>query len=162
MGEGAVYLERLLRLLHLLLLAEVLDLPQVVEAVGELDQDHTGVVGHRDDQLAVVLRFRLLPALEMDSRQLRHALDELGDLVAELLADVRDRGARVLDDVVQERGGDRLVVEAQLRADLCRAPGMEDEVLAGAPLLPLVGPRREQERPRDQVSVDVRVVGGHV
>ena len=86
--ERRVDLERLLRLLHLLLLAEVLDLAQVVQPVRELDQDHAHVLGHRDDQLAVVLRLGLLAALELDARQLRDALDELRDLVAELGADV--------------------------------------------------------------------------
>src|SRR6185369_9478609 len=84
MREWRVYLERLLRLLDLLLLAEVLDRAHVVEAVGELDQDHADVLRHRDNHLPVVLRLRLLAALELDARQLRHALDELRDLVAEL------------------------------------------------------------------------------
>jgi hypothetical protein len=128
--ERRVHLECLLRLLHLLLLAEVLDLAQVVQPVGELDQDHPRVLGHRDDQLAVVLRLGLLARLEMDARQLRHALDELGDLVAELGADFVDVGIRVLDDIVEERGGDRLVVEPELGADLGRAPRMEHEILA--------------------------------
>ena len=64
MRERRVDLERLLRLLHLLLLAEVLDRAQVVEAVGELDQDDADVLRHRDDHLAVVLGLGLLAALE--------------------------------------------------------------------------------------------------
>src|SRR4051812_24158554 len=75
--ERRVHLERLLRFLHLLLLAEVLDLAQVVQPVGELDQDHADVLGHRDDQLAVVLGLRLLAALELHARQLGDALHEL-------------------------------------------------------------------------------------
>ena len=82
--ERRVDLERLLRLLHLLLLAEVLDRPHVVEAVGELDQDDAHVLGHRDDHLAVVLGLRLLAAREADARQLGDALDEVRDLRAEL------------------------------------------------------------------------------
>ena len=60
--ERRVDLERLLRLLHLLLLAEVLDRAHVVEPVGELDQDDPHVLRHRDDHLPVVLRLRLLAA----------------------------------------------------------------------------------------------------
>ena len=119
--ERRVDLERLLRLLHLLLLAEVLDLAQVVQAVGELDQDHAHVLGHRDDQLAVVLRLGLLAALELHARQLRDALDELRDLVAELGADVVELDVGVLDDVVEERRGDRLVVERSC-AQILAAP----------------------------------------
>ena len=95
--ERRVHLERLLRLLHLLLLAEVLDRAHVVEAVGELDQDHAHVLRHRHDHLAVVLGLGLLAALEADPRQLRHALDELGDLGAELRPQLVEVGLGVLD-----------------------------------------------------------------
>ena len=47
-------------------------------------------------------------------------------------------GVGVLDDVVQERGGDRLVVEPQLGADLGGAERVVDELLAGPALLALV------------------------
>src|SRR5437868_5162701 len=67
MSERRIHLERLPRLLELLLLAEVLDRAQVVEAIGELDQDDPQVLRHRDDQLAVVLRLRVLAALELDA-----------------------------------------------------------------------------------------------
>ena len=138
MRERCVDLERLLRFLNLLLLAEVLDRAHVVQAIRELDQDHAHVLGHRDDHLAVVLRLGLLAALELDPRQLRHALDELRDLLAELGAHIVDVRLRVLDDVVQERGRDRLLVEPKLRADSRHADGVLDERRAGAPLLALV------------------------
>ncbi len=109
--ERRVHLERLLRLLDLLLLPEVLDRPHVVETVRELDEDHADVLGHRDDHLAVVLRLRLLAALEADPRQLGDAFDELRDLGAELAAHLVDVGRGVLDDVVEQRGSDRLLVE---------------------------------------------------
>ena len=157
-SERRVDLERLLRLLDLLLLAEVLDRPHVVQAVGELDQDHPLVLGHRQDHLPVVLGLGLLAALEADPRQLRHALDEARDLVAELGPDVCEVGLRVLDHVVQQRGRERLVVEVELGADLRRAPRVVDERLAGTPLLAVVRVRRVQERLRQQVAVDVGVV----
>ena len=152
--ERRVHLERLLRLLDLLLLAEVLDRAHVVQAVRELDQDHAHVLGHRDDHLAVVLRLGLLAALELDPRQLRDAFDELRDLVAELAAHVVDVRLGVLDDVVQQRGRDRLLVEPELRADARHADGMLDERRAGAPLLALVRRRGEAERPRHELLVD--------
>src|SRR5207237_330681 len=82
--ERRVDLEGLAGLLQLLLLAEILDRPHVVEAVRELDQDHALVPDHRRDHLPVVLRLRLFAALEMDPRQLGDALDQLRDLVSEL------------------------------------------------------------------------------
>ena len=120
--ERRVHLERLARLLELLLLAEVLDRPQVVEAVGELDQDHAQVLGHRHDQLAVVLGLGVLAALELDAGQLRDALDEGRDLVAELGAHSSIVGAGVLDDVVEQRSGERRLVELQARRGSSRRP----------------------------------------
>ena len=80
MCKRRIDLERLLRRLHLLLLRQVLDRAHVVQAIRELDRDHARVVGHRHDHLAVVVGLRLLAGLELDPRQLRHALDELRDL----------------------------------------------------------------------------------
>jgi len=160
--ERRVHLERLLRLLDLLLLAEVLDRAHVVQPVRELDQDHADVLGHRDDHLAVVLGLGLLAALEADPGELRDALDEPGDLVAERGAHVVDVGLGVLDDVVEERGCDRLLVQAQLGADAGGAGRVLDEVGAGLALLPLVCGRGEVERARDEVAVDRSRVAGHL
>ena len=158
MRERRVDLERLARLLHLLLLAQVLDRAQVVEPVSELDQDHADVLRHRHDQLAVVLRLGVLAALELDPRQLGDAVDQLCDLVAELVIDRLQVLVRVLDDVVEQRCGDRLLVEPELGEDLRDPERVVDELLTGAALLPLVGARRERERSRQQVAVELRLV----
>ena len=158
-GERRVDLERLLRLLHLLLLAEVLDRAHVVEPVGELDQDHAHVLRHRHDHLAVVLRLRLLAALEADPGQLGDALDELRDVRPERGSQLVEVGLGVLDHVVQQRRGDRLLVEVELGADQGDAERMVDERLAGAPHLAAVGALGLVEGAADQLLVDARVVG---
>jgi hypothetical protein len=129
-----------------------------VEAVGELDQDHADVLRHRHDQLAVVLRLGVLAALELDPRQLGDAVDQLCNLVAELVRDRLQVLVGVLDHVVQQGGGDCLLVELELGEDLRHTERVVDELLAGAPLLPLVRARRERERPREQVAVELRLV----
>src|SRR5207237_6643016 len=98
-----------------------------------------------------------LAALELDARQLRDAFDELRDLVAELGADVVDPDPRVLDRVVEERGGERRLVHPQAGQDLGRAPGMVDELLAGAAPLALVGSRRGLARAGQQLPLDRRL-----
>ena len=158
MRERRVDLERLARLLELLLLAEVLDRAQVVEAVGELDQDDPQVLRHRDDQLAVVLGLRVLAALELDARQLGDALDELGDLVAELGLHLVEIDARVLDDVVEQRGGERRLVELEPGEDPRHAPRVVDELLARAAHLVGVGARGEIEGAGQQLPVGVGLV----
>ena len=160
--ERCVHLERLARLLVLLLLAEVLDRSHVVEAIGELDEDDPRVVRHRDDHLPIVLGLRLLAALKVDSRQLGDAFDEPGNLFPELGPDVLDGRVRVLDDVVQERRGERGIVTVKTRQDLGHSERVGDEVLPASAVLAFVGVAGEPEGALDQVSVDVRVVRGDI
>ncbi len=135
--QRRVDLERLARLLHLLLLRHRVDRAHVVQAVGELDQDDPHVGGHRDHHLAVVVRLRLVARLEGDAGQLRDAVDDRRDLLAEALAHLLDRRRGVLDRVVQQRRAQRLGVQAHARADPRHADRVHDEVLAR--LAPLVG-----------------------
>ncbi len=155
MGDRRVDLERLARLLELLLLGQRLERAHVVQAIGELDQDDAHVARHRDDHLAVVLGLRLVARGERDPGQLRDAVDEARDLLAEALVDLRERRGRVLDGVVQERGAQRLGVEEHAGADQRHAHRVGDELLAGAP--PLVGVvlASEQERLLDAPAVDL-------
>src|SRR4029450_7338429 len=81
------------------------------------------------------------------------------DLVAALRPHLVDLRFGVLDDVMKERGGDRLLVLAQLRENHRGTPGMADERLAGAPLLSLVRAGGEAECPGEQLPIDLRVVG---
>ena len=87
-GDRRVDVERLARLVDLLLLGHRVDRAHVVQAIGELDQDDPDVRGHRDHHLAVVLSLRLVAGLERQAGQLRDAVDQAGDLLAEVLLDV--------------------------------------------------------------------------
>ncbi len=64
------------------------------------------------------------------------AVDELGDLVAEALAELLGRGQRVLEDVVQQPDRDADLVEAQLGQQIGDLQRVGDVRLAGgAPLI---------------------------
>jgi hypothetical protein len=117
-GDRCVDVERLARLLNLLLLRHRRDRPHVVQAVGELDQDDADIRGHRDHHLAVVLGLGLIARLEGQAGQLGDTVDEFGDLLAELLANLLQRRSGVLNGVVQERGAQRFGVQAHAGADL--------------------------------------------
>ena len=153
MRERREDVERLLRLVDLLLLRQRLQRAHVVEAVGQLDQDHPDVGGHRDHHLPVVLGLLLVAAVEGDPGQLGDAVDELGDVVAEALAHVVERRGRVLDRVVQQAGTDRLRVEAHARADLRHADRVSDELLARAAALVRVALAGERECVPDPLEV---------
>ena len=139
------------------LLGQVVERPHVVQPVGELHEDDADVVHHRQQHLAEVLRLPLLARRERDRAQLGHPFDDVGDVGAEELLDALDRGLRVLDDVVEEPGGDRHDVELHVgeevghleRVDQVRLPGMAD--------LSLVLEGREDVRPPQQLDVGLGV-----
>ncbi len=70
------------------------------------------------------------------------------------VADLLERGARVLDRVVQEGGAQRLGVEAHAGADLGDADRVGDELLARLAALVGVVLAGEHERADDRVAVD--------
>ena len=134
----------------------------VVQAVGELDQQHADVAGHRHEHLAEVLGLLLLSRAELEPVELREAVDDARDLLAELLLDRRERDVRVLHGVVEQRGLEGGGVQAQVRQDRGDRHGMFDEVLARLALLPLVRVLGEHERPLDLLQVGLRVVGANL
>ncbi len=84
-----------------------------------------------------------------------------GDLLAEALAHLLDRGRGVLDRVVQERRAQRLRVQAHAGADARHADRMHDEVLARLAPLRGVVLAGEHEGVLHALPVDLhRGVGG--
>ena len=156
-GDRRVDVARLLRDLHPPLFRQVMERAHVVQPVGELDQDDADVVHHREQHLAEVLRLPLLARRERDRPQLGDPFDDVRDVGAEQLLDALDRGLRVLDDVVQQAGGNRDDVElhvGELVGDFERV----DEVgLARMAHLSLVLEGGEDIGPPQQVNVGVRV-----
>ena len=64
--------------------------PHVVQAVGQFDQDDADVIDHGQHHLAQVFCLLLFAGGEIDFADLGNALDDVGDLLAEFLADVDD------------------------------------------------------------------------
>ena len=117
MRERRVDLERLGGDAPLLRLGEHTQRAHVVEAVGELDEQHADVAGHRDDHLANVLGLLLLAGVELETVELRESVDDTRHLGAELLLDVVERDLGVFDGVVQQRRLERRRVEPQVGED---------------------------------------------
>ncbi len=95
----------------------VLQRAHVVQPVGELDQQHAHVVGDGEQKLAQVLGLLGLARDEVEALQLGEALDQMADVGAENLVDLRPRRRRVLDRVVQQRRRDGGVVELEVGQD---------------------------------------------
>ena len=141
------------------LLRQVVERPHVVQAVGQLDEDDADVVDHREQHLAEVLRLALLARRERNGADLRHPLDDVGDLGAEQLLDALDRGQRVLDDVVQQAGGDGHRVQLHVGQEVGHRQRMDQIGLAGVAHLSPVLEGRKDVGPPQQLDVGVRAVG---
>ena len=118
MREGHEDLLRLSRFFDLLLARHVLERAHVVEAIRELDDDHADVVDHREDHLADGLGLAFGLGVVLEAGEFRDPLDELGDVLAEARFDVLAGDLRVLDGVVEQACGDRLLVEVEVGQDV--------------------------------------------
>ncbi len=144
LGQRRVDLGGLARDALLLLDGQRAQRAHVVEPVSELDQDHADVVRHGQEHLADVLGLLLLVGEGAELGQLGDAVDQLGDLGAELLLEIVDRVVGVLRDVVEERRLDRCPVQTELGQDLRHGQWVGDVRLAADPSLQLVRTARER------------------
>ena len=155
--ERRVDVERLLRDALLLLLGERRDRPHVVEAVGELDEQDAHVLRHRHEHLAHrggLLRFL---RVELQPVELGDAVDDRGQVGAEVGDEVVDRDRRVLDRVVEQRRTQGHVVEAEVGEDHRHPERVRDVGVARPPDLVLVRVAGDVERVLDQGRVRARV-----
>ncbi len=74
----------------------------VVQAIGELDQQHADVVGDCEQQLAQVLGLLGLARHQLQPFQLGKAFDQRADLRPENLVDLGPRRLGILDGIVQQ------------------------------------------------------------
>ena len=112
-GERRVDFERLVGSAPARRRRLIFERAHVVQAVGELDQQHAHVVGNGKQQLAQVLGLLGLLGDQIEPLQFGQAFDQKPDLVAEQPVDLGAGGVGVLDRVVQQRRRDGGVVELQ-------------------------------------------------
>ena len=142
-GDRGVDVERFAGDLPPPYLVEVLEGLEVVDPVGQLDEDDPDVVGHRQDDLPDGLGPADFGRHLLDPADLGHALDQVGDLLAEILADVRGRRVRVLENVVEEGGDERCLVELHVGQVVGHFERMAEIGFPGTADLPFVGLARE-------------------
>jgi hypothetical protein len=89
LGERRIDIHRLARdAAALLRILDVMERAHVVQPVGQLDQQHADVVGHREQEFAQILGGALILALRFDLGELGHAVDQPRDAGAEQLLDL--------------------------------------------------------------------------
>ena len=131
----------------------------VVQAVGELDQEHADVVGDRQQQLAQVLGLLGLARHQLQPLQLGETLDQRADLVPEDLVDFGAGRLGILDGVVQQRRDDGGVVELEVGEDRRDFERMREIGIAGGAGLRAMRLHGVDIGAVQQVFVGVGIVG---
>ena len=86
----------------------------IVQPIGKFDQQHTDIVGNRQQEFPQVFGRPLILGLRLDFRKLGDAIDQPRDFGSEPIFNVLDRGQRVFHGIVQKRGDDGVFVHLQL------------------------------------------------
>ena len=160
-GERRIDVERLLGGAPARFRRHVRERAHVVQAVGELDQQHPHVVGDRQQELAQVLGLLGLLGDEVELLELGEALDQRADVGAEHLVDLGAGRRGVLDRVVQQRRRDGGIVELEVGQDGGDFERMGEIRIAGGALLLAMRLHGVDIGAVEQRLVGVRVVAPH-
>ena len=157
-GERRVNLHRVLGDARALGGGHEIERAHVVQTVGELDQQHARVVGDGEQQLAEIFRLDGVLGGEIELVELGQAVDEAADLDAEDAVDLIAGDGRVLDRVVQHRGGYGCVVELELGQDGGDFERVREIRVAARPLLRAMRLHGEHVGAVEEILVRVRIV----
>ena len=93
-----------------------------MQAVGQLNQDDTDILGHGQEHFTQIFRLNLDLIRRIGQlSQLGDAVYQKGHIVAELRRDLFGGHDRILHRVVQKTRHDGLLVQLQVRQDDCHA-----------------------------------------
>ena len=157
-GERRVDVERFLGDAAAPLRRHVVEGAHVVQAVGELDQKNANIVGNGEKKLAEVLGLLGFSRNQVELLQLGQAFHQVPDIRAEYLIDLRARGRRVLDRVVQQRRRDGGVVELEVGQNRRNFKRMREIRIARGALLLAVRLHGVDVGAVEQSFVGVRIV----
>ena len=156
MSQGRVDLQRLLRLLCRRLGGHEPPRTGIMQAVAELDEQHTDIAAHRDKHLAQGLGLGSGAVVHLI--ELGDAINEVGDCLAILGSELLKRVVRVLDRVMQQRCDKRRGRHAHLRQNGRNGNRMGDIRFTGLAHLPAVVFLGSAVGPLDDVDVRLRMV----
>ena len=156
-GERRVDLERLLGDALALLGRHEMERAHVVQAVGELDEQHAHVGRDREQELAEILALRGALRDEVEALDLGQPVDEFADLLPERGLDLVEGGGGILHGIVKDSGRDGGVVELEIGQDRGDLERMAEIKVSGGAFLGAVRPHGIDIGPVEQ-----RLVGGGV
>ena len=131
----------------------------VVQAVGKLDEQHADVLAHGQHELTDRLNGGVFAVGHLV--QLGHAVDQVGDLLAELFGELLHRVVGVFHGVVQQAGGEHGAGRAHLRKNRGHSDRVGDVRVATLTLLTLVAAVRHLVGALQHLDVFIRVVAAH-
>ena len=91
-----------------------------MQPVGNFDENDADVLGHGHEHLADVLHLLVLDAGVLHARELGDALNDVGHSRAEGARNVGVGQRGILDHIVQQRGDDRILIQAHVHRDIRR------------------------------------------
>ena len=130
-----------------------------MESVGQLDEDDPDILGHRQRHLLEIFSLPFCMGAEFDLGQLADTVYEVRDGVPELGVDGGLVDAGILDDIVQHRRHQALVVHVHLGENGRHGQRVCYIGLATAPKLPVMGLLGEEVGALDLVALVRAKVG---
>jgi hypothetical protein len=141
---------------------ESADRAHVVQAVGELDQDHPQIAGHRQQHLAEALGHRLVAIAKAELVEFGDAVDQFGHGLAEFARNRLTAELGVLERVVQDRRAQGFDVHAEFGEDARHRQRMGDIGLAALAGLAVMGDRANVIGTLDRGNLLSRQVGAQL
>ena len=134
-GQWRVDFHRLLGDSQPLLGLHMIERPHVVQPVGELDQQHPHVLGHRQQQFPQIFGLGGFLGDQVELGDLGQPIDQRGDLAAEFFLDFLVGCLGILHRIVKQRRGDRRGIELHFGEDRGHFERMVEISLAGRAFL---------------------------
>lgn len=139
----------------------MLQRPHVVQPVSQLDQHYTHIADHGQQHLANILRLAVLAIGKLNLVDLRHALDNVRNLLAKLRGNVFGCDRRVFNGVMQQPRGNGRRVQLHLRQHHRHFKRMQNVGFARSAKLALVMFQAELPPLADDLQIVARPVGAH-
>ena len=157
-GERGIDVERILGDAEALVLRHELKGAHIVQAIGELDQEHARVVSDGEQELPEILRLLGVFRDEVEPAELGQAIDQPPNFVPERLVYLFAGNRRIFNRIMQHRRRDRGVINLKLGQDGRHFERMGEIRIAGRALLAAMRLHREHIGAVQQILIGVRIV----
>ena len=132
-----------------------------MQTVSKLDQKHADIIGNREQKLAQIFCRTLVLGLGFNFRQLSDAINQARHFRAKAAFDIFDRGQRIFNRVMQQRGDYRVLIHFEVSHQASNLYGMAEIGITRRTFLRPMHLNREDIRPIQPIFIDVRRISPH-